>query len=128
MLSVYRKEMRSYLTSPIPYVLIIIFSAFMAWWFFFLNDFFLFRNRPNLDLEEGFENGWARIDFVNYSTGTRPPLDAGAGRVFEGLPVIGLAVQKYVNGTIQVGDETVLSNYAAAVTHKGSRSTYTVSP
>ena len=43
MLSVYRKEMRSYLTSPIPYVLVIIFTVFMAWWFFFLDDFFLYR-------------------------------------------------------------------------------------
>lgn len=43
MLSVYRKEMRSYLTSPIPYVLIVIFTVFMAWWFFFLGDFFLYR-------------------------------------------------------------------------------------
>ena len=29
MLSVYRKEMRSYLTSPIPYVLVIIFAVFI---------------------------------------------------------------------------------------------------
>lgn len=43
MLSVYRKEMRSYLVGPIPYVLAIIFSAYMAWWFFFLGDFFLYR-------------------------------------------------------------------------------------
>jgi len=43
MLSVYRKEMRSYLTSPIPYVLVIIFAAYMGWWFFFLRDFFLVR-------------------------------------------------------------------------------------
>jgi ABC-2 type transport system permease protein len=34
MWSVYRKEMRAYLVSPIPYVLVFIFAAFMAWWFF----------------------------------------------------------------------------------------------
>jgi len=43
MRSVYRKEMRAYLVSPIPYVVAFIFTAFMAWWFFFLNDFFLYR-------------------------------------------------------------------------------------
>lgn len=43
MLSIYRKEMRAYLMSPIPYVLIVIFTAFMGWWMFVASDFFLFR-------------------------------------------------------------------------------------
>jgi ABC-2 type transport system permease protein len=43
MLTVYRKEMRAYLVSPIPYVLAVIFTAFMSWWFFDLRDFFLSR-------------------------------------------------------------------------------------
>lgn len=81
------------------------------------------RNGANLDLEEGFENGWARIDFVNSVTLARNPLVAGVN-TFEGLPVIGVAVQKYVNGTIEVDGETVLSNYAVSVQHKGTRSTY----
>ncbi|MFV1959425.1 MAG: ABC transporter permease subunit, partial [Planctomycetota bacterium] len=41
--TVYRKEMRAYLVSPIPYVLIIIFTAFMGWWFFDSRGFFLMR-------------------------------------------------------------------------------------
>ena len=32
--AVYRKEMRTYLVSPIPYVLVIILSAVASWWFF----------------------------------------------------------------------------------------------
>jgi ABC-2 type transport system permease protein len=49
MLSVYRKEMRSYFVSPIPYVLIIIFVGFMAW-FVFGRDNFWFFNRASLEL------------------------------------------------------------------------------
>lgn len=44
MMSIYRKEMRAYLVSPIPYVLVMIFTAFMAWWFFFFRDFFVYRS------------------------------------------------------------------------------------
>lgn len=84
------------------------------------------RNGTNLDLEEGFENGWAVMDFVNTSAG-RPPLVAGAN-TFEGLPVIGFAVQKYVNSTLVVNDENVLSNYAGSVSHKAGRSTYATGP
>ncbi len=40
------------------------------------------------------------------------------GEILKGLPTIGFAVQKYVNG--DVGG--VLSNYAGSVTHKGTRS------
>ena len=43
MLSVYRKEMRAYFVSPIPYVLITIFAAFMAAWVFLIRDFFLYN-------------------------------------------------------------------------------------
>ena len=32
--AVYRKEMRSYLVSPIPYILAAVFSGFVAWWVF----------------------------------------------------------------------------------------------
>lgn len=71
------------------------------------------RTGVNLNLETGFENGWARIDFT------------GEGRVLEtvdndfaGLPVVGFAVQRYVNGTLPDG---VLSNYSGQVLHKGDR-------
>ncbi|MHC5010833.1 MAG: ABC transporter permease subunit [Planctomycetota bacterium] len=43
MWTVYRKEMRGYLVGPIPYVFAIIFTAFMAVWFFDLENFFLHR-------------------------------------------------------------------------------------
>jgi len=67
----------------------------------------------NFDLASGFDNGWMQIDF---SSG-RAPLVAGAN-TFQGLPVIGFAVQKYVNG--DVGG--LLSNYVGNVTHKATRS------
>lgn len=48
MFNVYRKEMRAYLVSPIPYVLMFIFAAFMAWWFFIPQRFFMLR-RATMD-------------------------------------------------------------------------------
>lgn len=78
------------------------------------------RNGTNFDLESGFDNGWARMDFVDPAG--RPPLpvqDLNSNPLFfEGLPVIGFAVQKYVNG--DVGG--LLSNYVGNVTHKATRS------
>ena len=38
--TVYRKELRSYFTSPIPYVFLVIFLAFIGVWFFDFQDFF----------------------------------------------------------------------------------------
>jgi len=71
------------------------------------------RTGVNLNLEDGFENGWARVDFT------------GEGRVlstlddeFAGLPVVGFAVQRYVNGELAGG---VLSNYSGTALHKGDR-------
>jgi len=73
------------------------------------------RNGSSFDLEDGFENGWAVMDFV--TAASRDPLVAGANS-FSGLPVVGFAVQKYVNG--DVGG--LLSNYVGNVNHKGTRS------
>lgn len=73
------------------------------------------RNGTNFNLENGFDNGWARINFVDAAT--RPALDAG-GNLFAGLPVIGFGVQKYVNGDV----DGLLSNYVGNVTHKATRS------
>jgi ABC-2 type transport system permease protein len=39
---VYRKDMRSYLVSPIPYVLTALFAMYMGFQFFFLQEFFVF--------------------------------------------------------------------------------------
>ncbi len=51
--TVYRKELRAYFTSPIPYVFTALFAAFMAWRFFFEDDtaFFLF---DKADMGRGF--------------------------------------------------------------------------
>ena len=45
-------------------------------------------------------------------------IQADGGETLDGLPVIGLAVQRYVNGN--AGGAGVLANYAAATTHKTS--------
>ncbi len=48
MFSVYRKEMRSYLVSPIPYVLILIFTVVLGWIFFGGGEFWVWR-RASVD-------------------------------------------------------------------------------
>lgn len=75
------------------------------------------RTGKSFGLEEGFNNGWARIDF---DISERDGLDTSSA-TFYGLPVIGFAVQKYVNGELVVDGQTVLSNYAGTVTHKSTR-------
>ena len=42
-LAVYRKEMRSYLVSPIPYLVVALFAGFIGLWFFMVQDFFLLK-------------------------------------------------------------------------------------
>lgn len=82
------------------------------------------RSFRNFNLADGWNNGWAVLDFV--TAAARPALeteddvgtlDDGAFLEFFGLPIIGFAVQKYVNGNVG----GVLSNYAGSVTHKGTR-------
>jgi hypothetical protein len=86
-----------------------------------------------------FDNGWANLNFTNSvfsslptvwipgfgdaTPGVARELEAGVN-TFSGLPVVGFAVQKYVNG--DVGG--VLSNYAGSVTHKGERSIVSSGP
>lgn len=43
--AVYRKEMRGYFASPVPYFVIPLFAMFMAYWFFFRDEtaFFLYK-------------------------------------------------------------------------------------
>lgn len=71
------------------------------------------RTGVNLDLEEGFNNGWARIDFE------------GEGRflgtfnhVFFGLPAVGFAVQRYIDEDLEDG---IKGSYAGTDLHKGDR-------
>lgn len=74
------------------------------------------RVRSNLEVIH--DNGWLEMGF----TGTNRTLAAvtvdGDAIVFNGLPTVGFAVQKYVNGTLEGG---VLSNYAGVVQHKNQR-------
>ncbi len=75
------------------------------------------------DLSVIHDNGWATINFTSATPGERELL-MDSGEILGGLPTIGFAVQKYVNG--DVGG--VLSNYAGSVTHKGTRSITSAAP
>lgn len=96
----------------------------------------------------GFANGWLNLAFPNGTSGGtnnsnnhRLVAPAGATTLvsytlgpvavttttlvtavtYFGLPVIGFAVQSYVNGTITVGGNRVLSNYGGNWVHSGTR-------
>ncbi|MEQ9465307.1 MAG: hypothetical protein RJQ10_16720 [Haliea sp.] len=71
--------------------------------------------RVNQNLNVDYNNGWLELGF----TGTGRELVSDNGVTFFGLPTVGFAVQKYVNGTLPGG---VLSNYAGVVEHKNRRS------
>ncbi|WP_020208123.1 hypothetical protein [Gilvimarinus chinensis] len=68
--------------------------------------------------ELGFENGWVRLDFSSDTAGERE-LESADGAIFEGLPVTGFAVQKFINGSMDGG---TLANYAWLVQHNYTRS------
>jgi len=74
-------------------------------------------SRVNQDLAVDYQNGWMEINFAGTFGGYDRILETDVGD-FVGLPVIGFAVQKYVNGALDGG---VLSNYAGTVQHKGKR-------
>ena len=84
-----------------------------------------------LNLEDGYEHGWATIDLSNpyYPGESGADRDAreivGDANVFTGLPVVGFAVQKFENGTLEGG---VLANYAGTVVHKYTRDITAVTP
>ncbi|MFO1397005.1 MAG: hypothetical protein U1F48_08080 [Burkholderiales bacterium] len=67
-----------------------------------------------------FANGWLKLLPAQFLTGHRhqlastdtPPV------VFYGLPMIGFMANDYVNRLLQVGTQTVLSNYSATAQHK----------
>jgi len=71
------------------------------------------RSGVNLNLETGFENGWARINFQ----GEGHQLET-LDHTFNGLPVIGFAVQKYVNDNLAGG---INASYQGSILHKGDR-------
>lgn len=50
-ITVYRKELKSYLVSPIPYVFFMVFTGFLAWRFFMHGDgVFFVRSRATLEI------------------------------------------------------------------------------
>ena len=67
-----------------------------------------------------FASGWLKLKPHQYATGRIhqlvstdfPPV------VFSGLPMIGFMANDYVNRTLQVGNQTVLSNYGATAPHR----------
>jgi len=69
------------------------------------------RVKRDLTLESGFDNGWAEVSFDSLPARV---LASDTAVEFNGLPVIGFAVQKYVNGAVN----GTTANYAATVTHK----------
>ncbi|MBE8718876.1 hypothetical protein [Cellvibrio polysaccharolyticus] len=82
--------------------------------------------RYGLSLEDGFDNGWATIDFTQTASATANPRTViGDAYTYAGLPVAGFAVIKYSNGALAGG---VLSNYAGVVEHKYTRQITTNTP
>jgi hypothetical protein len=77
------------------------------------------RTGVNLNLEDGFQNGWARIDFEGIDR-ELPTLD----HVFYGLPAVGFAVQRYIDENLTDG---VMGSYAGTDLHKGHRDVITSS-
>jgi hypothetical protein len=81
-------------------------------------------------LPAGAQNGWARFDFTTSLTGAvaAHALVADDGSTFNGLPVIGFAVQTFVNGTLTEVNPTggvslnVQSNYGGNFVHKTTKS------
>ena len=82
-----------------------------------------------------FENGWLNLGFFDpanapvhtLSTPQTVVTNIGTGNVigtsatYQGLPVVGFAVQSFTNGTLNVNGTSVLSNYGGNFIHKGTR-------
>lgn len=83
----------------------------------------------NLNLEDDFLEGWARIDLTTAIPPGGDPADynertitgVDVGYIYSGLPVVGFAVQKYENDQLEVDDQMVLANYAGVIEHKFTR-------
>ena len=74
------------------------------------------------NIADVFQDGWARLTFANNQAMTGPDFDAPyTERTYYGLPTIGFAVQKYVNGTFNGS----VGNYGGSFIHKYAR---TVAP
>lgn len=80
------------------------------------------RIATNLDVEHA--NGWMEVDFTDADPAVRildmDLVSDSSQVILEGLPVVGFAVQKYVN-TGAGSNAAALANYAGTVTHKVKR-------
>ncbi|NIB24970.1 hypothetical protein HBA56_14895 [Pseudoteredinibacter isoporae] len=75
------------------------------------------RITKSITLANGFNNGWARVSFGVPGAGgtvTAPELSDGS-EIVKGLPVIGFAIQKYVNNSATSAG--ALANYAGSIGH-----------
>ena len=95
------------------------------------------RNQVPVNLAGTFINGYANLEIPPTSDGRHRmvspagatsvvPLDGspprtGATVTYFGLPVVGFAVESYSNGSLRVGQSTVLSNYGGQFIHKYGR-------
>lgn len=76
----------------------------------------------NFGLPTGFQNGWMKLSFLAAPTAEQEytaghSMSSLDGDTYFGLPAIGFAVQKYVNGNVG----GVLSNYGGSFIHKYER-------
>jgi hypothetical protein len=64
------------------------------------------------------QSGWATLTYGNPIGGAPTNILVGpnSGNRYAGLPVIGFAVQRFINANVQVG---LLANYSGAVPHRG---------
>lgn len=69
----------------------------------------------NLDVEH--ENGWANVGFTGTSA-VNFGLDSFIDEQYFGLPVAGFMAHDYVNGTLTVNGQNVLSVYGGSFEHK----------
>jgi len=79
----------------------------------------------NFNLPSGFNNGWLQFNFGNVPSsagGGARVATAEDGTQYFGLPTIGFWAQRFTNGELVLDSgDTVLSNYAGAFDHKGTR-------
>lgn len=66
---------------------------------------------------QGFENGWLRVSFQEPGN----QMTSADGDTYFGLPVTGFALQTFTNGTLDLGEGPVLSNYAGLFDHRATR-------
>jgi hypothetical protein len=67
-----------------------------------------------------FVNGWAKLVPFQYSSGQVHKLTStdSPSQTYYGLPMIGFMANNYMNRTLLVGGQPVLSNYSATSSHK----------